>query len=259
MTATKLALNGGRPFIERPMSIRHHWDATLNTWLQEAAKGTLSEFYGGPLSRRFECEFAAAQQVRFGVAMNSGTSALHVLYHALGIGPGDEVIVPDQAYVSALSAVLQLGAQPVLCDVDAECYTLDPTALSGKITSRTKLIVPVHLYGCPADMVEICRLAKHAGVTVVEDCGQGHGGLIGEKPVGGFGIASAWSFFVVKHVTTGEGGMVLCDQQQIADRIRALCNKGKGTGWWEYRELGYSYTMGELQAAAGLALARTLF
>jgi perosamine synthetase len=249
-----LALLGGNPALSAPLRLRHSWGPEALALTKELLDdGAISDFYGGRLSRRFEANFAAAQGVKHGVATNSGTSALHAAYRALGIGPGDEIIIPDQAYVSALSAALQLDAAPVLCDVDPETYTLDPSAMQRCLTSRTKLIVPVHLYGFPADMPAICETACKAGISVLEDCGQGHGGLVGSRPVGGFGVASAWSFYVAKHVTTGEGGMVLTDHQPLADRIRSLCNKGKGQGWWDYRELGYSYTMSELQAAAGLA------
>lgn len=249
----KLAIEGGCPAMPHPIILRHTWgDRVRNLVADVLSDGRVARFYGGPLSREFEQRFAALQQAAHGVSTNSGTSALHVCYRLCGLGPGDEIIVPAHAYVTALSAALELDAIPVLCDVEPSTYCMDPESLERCITPRTKIIVPVHLYGRPADMPAILRCAKKRSLCVVEDCGQGHGAVVASKPVGGFGAMSAWSFFEIKHVCTGEGGMCMFQDEATAVRARSLVHKGKGEGWWDYFESGFSYPLTDLQAAIGV-------
>jgi len=169
----------------------------------------------------------------------------------MGLDAGDEVILPANAYVSALSAALQLNAIPRLCDVGHDS-NIDVSHMRSLVGPRTRLVVPVHLYGFPADMSSVMSVAKEHNLAVVEDCGQGHGATFNGHPMGDYGDCAAFSFFTCKHVTTGEGGMALTDDETIASRLRELCHKGKGIGWYDYRSIGYSYTMTELQAAAGM-------
>ena len=144
---------------------------------------------------------------------------------------------------------------PILCDVEPDGYSMDPTALGACLSERTRLVVPVHMYGRPADVPRISAVLRQNGcdAAIVEDCGQGHGAEFDGTPIGSYSDASAWSFYEIKHVSTGEGGMGLFRFEADAERARSLCHKGKGMGWWEYRESGFSYPMTELQAAAGLA------
>ena len=252
----ELAIDGGPPSLVAPVVLRHSWPATA---LQMVATlfedGRLSHFYGGPLSREFEARFSHAQGMPFGVALNSGTSALHICYRLCGVQPGDEVLIPAHAYVTALSAALELDAIPVLCDVEPGSYGLDPEAVRARLSPRTKVVVPVHLYGRPTNLAAIRDVLSECGsaARIVEDCGQGHGAEIDGRPVGSLGDMSAWSFYEIKHICTGEGGMCLFHSEGDAQRGRSLCHKGKGSGWWDYLEPGFSYPFTELQAAAGLA------
>ncbi len=253
-TNKKFAYQGGKPQFSTPFVLKHSWDDSVRHLLDGIVEdGRVAHFYGGPLCRRFEQEFAVTQKASYGVAMNSGTSALHVCYRLCGVGPGDEVVVPAHAYVSALSAVLLLDAVPVLCDVDPVTYGLDPAALEKCLSPRTKVVTAVHLYGRPCAVDAIVDKVSHTDAVVVEDCGQGHGAELGGRPVGSFSPMSAWSFFEIKHVCTGEGGMCLFRDKADADRARSLVYKGKGRGWWDYFEMGYSYMFTEAQAAFGLA------
>ena len=250
----RLACNGGIPRFKHPFTLKHSWDESVKQLLNEiVADGRVAYFYGGPLGRLFEQEFATKQGASYGVAINSGTSALHICYRLCGVGAGDEVIVPAHAYVSALSAVLMLDAIPILCDVDPITYGLDPNALDRCLSSRTKVVTAVHLYGRPCNIGEIIQKASHYNATVIEDCGQGHGAEIYGHPVGALTGISAWSFFEIKHVCTGEGGMCLFEDEAMATRARSLIYKGKGLGWWDYFEMGYSYMFTEAQAVFGLA------
>lgn len=253
---SKLAIDGGVPYIAEPVQLRHCWPSTVTSQISALFEdGRLSYFYGGPLVREFESRFALAQGMPFGVALNSGTSALHVAYRICGLKPGDEVLLPAHAYVTALSSALELDAIPVLCDVEPESYGLSPDSVRERLSSKTKIVVPVHLYGRPTDVGAIRDILKDCGsnARIVEDCGQGHGAEIHGIPVGSFGDMSAWSFYEIKHISTGEGGMCLFHTKDDAKRGRSLCNKGKGVGWWDYLEPGFSYPFTELQAAAGLA------
>ena len=254
LPAQRLAIEGGPPALPHPLILRHTWGNQARQLLDDLlADGRVSRFYGGPLSRDFERRFSATQRTSHGVSTNSGTSALHVCYRLCGLGPGDEIILPAHAYVTALSVALDLDAIPVLCDVEADTYCMDPDALESCITPRTKVVVPVHLYGRPAAMPDIMRCAKEHSLLVVEDCGQGHGATVDGTPAGGFGAMSAWSFYEIKHVCTGEGGMCLFNDADKANRARSLVHKGKGEGWWDYLEPGFSYPLTDLQAALGLA------
>ncbi len=253
-SSRRLACDGGTPRFKSPFILRHTWGESVKKLLDEViADGRVARFYGGPLGRRFEQEFSTKQGASHGVAMNSGTSALHICYRLCGVGPGDEVIVPAHAYVSALSTVLMLDAIPILCDVDPITYGLDPNALDDCLSPRTKVVTAVHLYGRPCDVNEIRQKATRFGATVIEDCGQGHGAELYRRPVGALAVMSAWSFYEIKHVCTGEGGMCLFEDEAMAARARSLVYKGKGLGWWDYYEMGYSYMFTEAQAAFGLA------
>lgn len=251
-----LAIDGGPPCLPMPVVLHHKWPSTVLSKVGTLFDdGRLSYFYGGPLVREFEQRFASIQGMPLGVATNSGTSALQICYRICGVQPGDEIVIPAHAYITALTAALELDAIPVLCDIVPGSYGLDPEKLKSRLSSRTRVVVPVHLYGRPTDVTAIQKVISEFGgsIRVVEDCGQGHGALIGGIPVGSAGDMSAWSFYELKHICTGEGGMCLFHSEEDFRRGRSLCHKGKGTGWWEYIESGYSYPLTELQAAAGLA------
>jgi perosamine synthetase len=208
----------------------------------------------GRFIEAFERSFADLCGVRFAIATNNGTTALHLALVALGIRPGDEVIVPTVTYIATANAVTYCGATPVLVDVLPGTLNLDPSAVERAITERTKAIIPVHLYGQPADLGAIGAIAERAGLHVVEDAAEAHGARIGDSVVGSFGTAAMFSFFGNKIVTTGEGGMVLTDDEALADRLRLYRGQGMDPHrrYW-FPVIGYNYRMTNIQAAIGLA------
>lgn len=201
-----------------------------------------------------EGKFAEFCGASHAVAVASGTAALHVALLALGIGPGDEVIVPDLTYISSANAVAYCGARPIFADVDSLTWTIDPEDAARKVTARTRAIMPVHLYGHPADMDPIVALARTKNLRIIEDAAEAHGAEYKGRRVGTLGDIAVFSFYGNKIMTTGEGGMVVTDNRDLAQRVRLL--KGQGMDpdrrYW-FPVIGYNYRMTNLQAAIGLA------
>jgi perosamine synthetase len=202
----------------------------------------------------FEERFAEYVGVRHAIGVCNGTVALHVALAALGIGPGDEVIVPTFTYIAPVNAIVYCGATPVFADSDPRTWQLDPNDVYRRIGPRTKAIIAVHLYGHPAEMNALVALAREHGVFLVEDCAEAFGATYDGKHVGTFGDIATFSFYGNKTITTGEGGMVTTDDDMLAERIRRL----KGQGLAPYREywhdiVGYNYRMTNIAAAIGLA------
>lgn len=202
----------------------------------------------------FEETFARWCGATEGVATMNGTVALHLALHALGIGPGDEVIVPTLTFAASANAVAYTGARPVFVDSEYETWNLDPADVERKITPRTKAIMPVHLYGHPARMDEIMAIAERHRLLVVEDAAESHGAEVNGRRVGSIGHAGCFSFFGNKNMTTGEGGMIVTSDAALAARMRMLRDHGmtKEKRYWHV-ELGFNYRMTNLQAAVGLA------
>jgi perosamine synthetase len=167
----------------------------------------------GKYVTQFESMFADFCGVDHAVSVSNGTTALHLALHALGIGPGDEVIVPALTFVASANAVTYTGARPVFADVDPVTWCIDPADVARLISPRTRAIIPVHLYGHPAAMDEINRLADLYSLTVIEDAAEAHGAIIGGRKVGGWGRIAAFSFYANKTITTGEGGMLTTDDR----------------------------------------------
>ncbi|MFA6523257.1 MAG: DegT/DnrJ/EryC1/StrS family aminotransferase [Candidatus Peribacteraceae bacterium] len=207
----------------------------------------------GPAVTRFEQEFARCVGMQHGIAVMNGTAALHLALASLGIGRGDEVIVPDFTMIATVTAVLYTGAQPVFVDVERETFAMDPALLEAAITPRTKAILPVHLFGHSADMDPILAIAKAHGLAVIEDAAEVHGATYRGKKCGSMGIANCFSFYANKIITTGEGGMVVTDDAAIAEHARRLRDLAHSPGrrFW-HTELGFNYRMTNLQAAVGL-------
>jgi perosamine synthetase len=202
----------------------------------------------------FEAAFARFCGVSHAVAVNNGTAALHLALTALGIGPGDEVIVPDLTYIASVNAVTYCGAKPVFVDSEPETLNLDPDRIAARITSRTKAILPVHLYGHPADMDPILDLAARHNLLVVEDAAEAHGASYRGRPVGSLGTCAAFSFYGNKIITTGEGGMVVTDDAALATRLRLY--RGQGVDpqrRYIHPVVGFNYRMTNIAAAIGLA------
>jgi dTDP-4-amino-4,6-dideoxygalactose transaminase len=206
-------------------------------------------FVLGPEVEAFEAEFAAASGTRHAVGVGNGTDAIALLLRAAGIGPGDEVIVPAMTAAYTGLAVLMIGARPVFADVDAATLTLDPNACAAAITPRTRAIVPVHLYGQPADLDALCAIADRHHLIVIEDCCQAHGATAGGTPVGTRGIGGAFSFYPTKNLgALGDGGAVTTNDPAIADRIRRLRNGGQADRY-HHVEAGINSRLDEMQAA----------
>lgn len=201
----------------------------------------------------FEEKFRDYCGVPYGVACSSGTAALHMALLALGIGPGDEVIIPDFTLIVSANTVILSGARPVLVDVDARTWCMDPGLIEEKITPRTRAIMLVHMYGHPCQMEAVRDIADRHGLYVIEDCAQAHGAEVNGKKVGGFGDAACFSFYGNKILTTGEGGMVLCRDEEVAHRLKLLRDQGFQDPRFVHEVMGFNYRLTNIQAAIGLA------
>ena len=219
----------------------------------EAIRAVLASGFltNGPRTKEFEAAFAARHATAHGVAFANGTVALQALYLAAGIGPGDEVVVPSMTFISTATSVLHVGATPVFADVDPETYDLDPADVARRVTPRTKAIVAVHYGGQAADMDELRAVADGCGALLFEDAAEAHGASYRGRPVGGLGAASMFSFTPTKNITTGEGGMVLTDDADLADTLRLLRNHGQ-SALYQHTVLGYNWRITEMQAAMGV-------
>lgn len=219
-------------------------DAFLSTWISSTGK----------YITQFEKNFAEYCGVQYGIATSNGTTALHLALTALGVGDGDEVIIPDITFAATINAVIYTGARPVIVDINEESWEIDPHEIERAITPQTRAIIPVHLYGQPCDMGKICDIAQRNGLYIVEDCAEAHGAEWNHKKVGAFGIISCFSFFGNKVITTGEGGMCLTDSKELNDKMRILRDHGMSKEKKYYHEvIGFNYRMTNMQAAIGVA------
>jgi perosamine synthetase len=209
----------------------------------------------GPLVREFEQRFAAYLGISHAVAVVNGTAGLHLALKLLGIGPGDEVIVPALTFIATVNPVVYVGARPVVVDVDPRTWNIDPAAIEKAITKRTRAIIPVHLYGNPADMDAILGLAREYGLYVIEDATEALGSTYKGKKAGTFGHIGVFSFNGNKIITTSGGGMLVTEDPELASRAKILVNQGREPGETEYehKEIGFNYRLTNLQAALGLA------
>ncbi len=207
----------------------------------------------GSFLEEFEKKFSKFCNVKHGVSCSNGTTALHLALVSLGIGPGDEVILPSFSIIALANSVLYTGATPVFVDSELKTWNMDPGKIEEKITSRTKAIIAMHTYGCPADMDSINEIARKHNLKVVEDAAESHGATYKGRPTGGLGNVSAFSFYANKIITTGEGGMVLTDDDKIAEKARLLRNHAFTKPRFVHHEIGYNYRMTNIQAAIGVA------
>lgn len=219
-------------------------DAVRSTWVS-----SLGEYID-----QFETEFAAFCDSKHAVAVSNGTVALHLSLVALGIGEGDEVIMPDLSFIATVNSVLYANATPIFVDIDPHNLCIDPKLIEAKITPRTKAIMPVHLYGHPADMNAINALAKKYNLFVIEDAAEAHGSMIEGKKVGSWGTCGTFSFYGNKNLTTGEGGMITTDDDALNKRLRHIRDHAmsKEERYW-HDMIGYNYRMTNIQAALGCA------
>jgi perosamine synthetase len=208
----------------------------------------------GPFVARFEEQFAARVGRKHGIAVANGSVALDVAVAALGIGPGDEVIIPTSTIISCAAAVVRAGAIPVLVDCDANTWNMSAAAIESRITARTRAIMVVHIFGLPVDMDPVLDLARRHGLKVIEDAAELIGQTYRGRPCGSFGALSTFSFYPNKHVTTGEGGMVVTDDDALAAKCRGLRNLCfKPEQRFVHDELGWNFRLTNLQAALGVA------
>lgn len=208
----------------------------------------------GKFTQEFEELFAAFCGSKHCILTSNGTVAIHLALVVLNIGPGDEVLVPDLTFVATANAVMTAGATPVLVDVCKETWCIDPEDIKRKITPKTKAVIPVHIYGFPADMENINKIADQHSLYVIEDAAEAHGAEYHGKRVGSLGTMATFSFFANKIITTGEGGAITTNSDELAERARFLRDHGmsKTKRYW-HTEVGYNYRMTNMQAALGVA------
>ena len=207
----------------------------------------------GPKLHEFENAFAEYAGRKRGVAVNSGTSGLFLCIKALGIGHGDEVITTPFTFIASPNSITMTGAKPVFVDIDPVSLNIDPAGIEEKITEKTKAIMPVVVFGNPAGLDEVCKIAKKHNLAVIEDSCEGLGSAIGEKKVGSFGTLSTFAFYPNKQITTGEGGIILADDNNLADLCASLRNQGreKTGGWLSHNKLGYNFRLSEINCVIG--------
>ncbi len=218
-----------------------------NAMLEVMASGQLAQ---GPKVREFEENFARLCGVELAVATSSGTTALHIAMLAHGIGPSDEVITSPFSFIASADCALYVGAHPVFVDIEPAFFTIDPAKLEERITEHTKAIIPVHLYGQSCDMDAIVEIAQKHHLAIIEDACQAHGATYKGRPIGSFGTA-CFSFYATKNMTTIEGGMLVTNDAQIAERARLIRNHGSSQ-IYQHVMLGYNMLMTDLDAAIGL-------
>jgi perosamine synthetase len=207
----------------------------------------------GRFVKEFEEKFAEFCGSKYAISCSNGTVSLHLILLAMGVGPGDEVIMPTLTYIATANTVRYCGATPIFVDSEEDTFNIDPKKIEEKITSRTKAIMPVHLYGLPADMEAILEISRNYSIPVIEDAAEAHGAEYKGKRVGSFGLAASFSFFGNKVITSGEGGMVVTDDEELYQKMKLL--KGQAVSpekkYWHIA-VGYNYRMTNMQAAVGL-------
>ena len=240
-------------------------------YIKEVLDSGFASSTSGNMNTRLEMAFAKRMGMNYGITFNSGTTTLHASLWALGVRYGDEVLVTPLTVISCMNAILYCNAIPVFVDVDPDTFLMDPKDLKRKITSRTKAIMPVHLYGQVCNMTEIMKIAKENNLGVVEDCAQCYLGKHQGKIGGTFGDVGSWSFENSKHLTTGDGGIILCNKEELADKIRKLNCQGfrnatavsgkirvskdifQNPSYKRHDSFGFMYRLPEVAAALGLA------
>jgi dTDP-4-amino-4,6-dideoxygalactose transaminase len=213
--------------------------------------GVLTHGLGaGLMVTKFEKEFAKFVKAKHAIAVNSGTAALHTALLAVGVKHGDEVILPSFTFVATAEAVVLAGAKPIFVDINPETYNISPEKIEKAITEKTKAIIPVDLYGLSADMQPIREIANKHGLAVIEDAAQAHGATYKGKPAGAFSDVACWSFYASKNMTTGEGGMMTTNNDELAEKMWFIRSHGEKE---KYKSLmlGHNYRMPEIQAAIG--------
>ncbi|HYM78465.1 MAG TPA: DegT/DnrJ/EryC1/StrS family aminotransferase [Candidatus Dormibacteraeota bacterium] len=248
---SELALLGGGKAKRKPFPVWPQYDDNERRVLQEVLESRVWWRTPGTKTLEFEKAFARYHGARHGIAVTNGTAALEVTMEALGVGPGDEVIVPDFTFIATASAVLFANALPVLVDVDPETYCLDPALTEAAITPRTKAIIAVHMGGHPADLDRLQDLARKHGIALVEDSAHAHGSEWRGRKIGTFGTAATFSFQSSKLMTAGEGGIIISNDDAFERQARSVHDCGRMPGEWFYSHFiyGSNYRLSEWQGA----------
>jgi dTDP-4-amino-4,6-dideoxygalactose transaminase len=234
-----------------PFADLHAQYLTIRAEIDDAIADVIrtSAFIRGPHVERFEREFAEATGAAFCVSCANGTDSLYIAMRALGVGPGDEVIVPAHSWISTSETVTQTGATVVFCDTDAKTYTIDPREIEAKVTSRTVGIIPVHLYGQPADMTAVMAIAERRKLWVIEDCAQAHLARIDGRGVGSFGVAASYSFYPGKNLgAMGDAGAITTSDAKLAEKMAMFARHG-GLRKGDHQIEGVNSRLDGLQAA----------
>jgi dTDP-4-amino-4,6-dideoxygalactose transaminase len=255
-----LAIDGGTPVRTTPIGRWPEFGKPEEDLLLAALRSGVWGSIDGTFVNDLEREFAAVQDARHGIATVNATMGLSVALKAVGIGPGDEVLVPPYTFIATASAALMLGAVPVFVDVDPETLLIDPARIDDLVSPRTKAIVPVHHGGSPADMDGVMAAARRHGLRVVEDAAQAHGAAWRGRPVGAIGDVGVFSFQSSKPVNAGEGGMMLTNDPELDELLWSYRNVGRRRGgeWYEHVRLGWNLRMTEFQAAVLIAQLRRM-
>lgn len=208
----------------------------------------------GPKLAEFESAFAKYVNRKYAIAVNSGTSGLFLCAEAMGLGPGDEVITTPFTFIATVNFILMTGATPVFADIDPVSLNLDPAKIEARITAQTKAIVPVEVFGNPAGMDTVWQIAGKHGLKVIEDCCEALGSSLGGQMAGTFGDVGVFAFYPNKQMTTGEGGMIVTDDTDLAELCYSLRNQGRGRGggWLAHERMGYNYRLSDINCALGL-------
>lgn len=234
--------------INEPSLGREEIDAVVNV----LKGGIITEKSGmGPKVLEFERNFAKYVGTKHAVALSSGTAALHAALMAADVKAGDEIIVPSLTFAATVGPILMTGAKPVFADIDADTYSTTSESIEKIISRKTKAVIPVHLYGLPADMDPIVETARQHGILVIDDAAQAHGGSYNGRFVGSIGDMTCFSFYAGKNMTTGEGGMVTTSDDDLEQALREVRNHGEKRPYWVTR-LGHNFRMSEIVAAIGV-------
>jgi dTDP-4-amino-4,6-dideoxygalactose transaminase len=249
-TGSKLALFGGPQALTRELPAWPLFDEADREALLDVME---SRVWGGYHEQVGELErrFAAYHGASYGIAMANGTVSLEIALAAVGVRPGDEVIVPPITFVASASAIARVGATPVFVDIDPHTINLDPAAVEAAINERTRALVVVHFAGCPADLDRLTELCERRGLRMIEDCAHAHGAGWRDRRVGSFGDFGSFSFQASKNMTAGEGGILITNDAELAERARSISNQGRRTGgaWYEHVTLGTNARLTGFQAA----------
>jgi len=223
---------------------RYASECIKSTWISSSGK----------FIDKFERAFAKLVGTKYATSTNSGTSALHLALLATGVSPGDEVIIPTLTFVATANAAAYIGAKPIFVDITKDSWTINSDLIESKITKKTRAIIPVHLYGYPAEMDKVVRIARKYKLSVIEDAAEAHGAKFNRKSVGSIGDVGIFSFYGNKIITTGEGGMITTNSKRLYEQVLLLKNHGMSQNKRYYHPIiGFNYRMTNLQAAIGFS------